>query len=107
MPLPPRNDFVAVEAPRSSPLEEFEALAATAREKWVKELPQRGLWGGNPVPRGEIRGSYRVIPAVRMDLPIPQGTIGSSIVTEGNGVIEDLRLRYSNGSVERIFTRSA
>jgi hypothetical protein len=107
MPLPPRNDFAVAEATRSSPLEEFEALKEAARERWVKELPNRGMWGGNAVPRGEIRGSYRIIPAVPMDLPIPQGTIGSSIVTEGNGVVEDLRLRYSNGTVERIFTRSS
>jgi hypothetical protein len=87
-------------------LEEFESLREESRARWVQDLPNRGLWGGNPVPRAEIRPSYRIMPESPMDKPICQGTFGSTISHDGPAVIEDLRVRDQRGVPERIFTRS-
>jgi hypothetical protein len=76
--------------------EEFESLEEEARASWIKLLP---------VPRGEVRGSYRLIPECPMDRPILQSILGSSISVEGPGLIEDLRKR-NRGIPERIFSKS-
>jgi hypothetical protein len=86
-------------------LEEFEQLREDARSRWVADLPNRGLWGGNGVPRGEIRPSYRKLDAADPHLPIPHSTMGSNIAFVGFGVVEDLR-HYVHGVPERIFTKS-
>jgi hypothetical protein len=88
-----------------TPEEEFESLHEEARARWIKLLPTAGLWGGNPVPRGEVRGSYRLLDVPSMDLPIIHGTLGSSQSLVGNALIEDLRKR-NRGTPERIFTKS-
>jgi hypothetical protein len=87
-------------------LSEFEALREEKRAEWVRALPTMGLWGGNPVPRGEIRPSYRRMPESPMDRPIMHGTFGSLQSLDGPGLIEDLRRRDARGIPERIFTRS-
>jgi hypothetical protein len=87
-------------------LEEFDAMREEQRIAWVRRLPTMGLWGGNPVPRGEIRPSYRLMPESPMDRPICHGTFGSVISTDSPGIIEDLRLRDARGIPERIFTKS-
>lgn len=89
-----------------SPEQEFEALREETRERWVRDLPNRGLWGGNPVPRAEIRPSYRVMPESPAHLPIINGTLGSFQSLHGPGLIEDLRQRDTRGIPERIFTKS-
>jgi hypothetical protein len=88
-----------------TPEEEFESLQEEARARWVRALPTAGLWGGNPVPRGEVRGSYRLLDVPSMDLPIIHGTLGSVQSLVGNALIEDLRKR-NRGIPERIFTKS-
>ena len=89
-----------------SPLEQFESLRADALERWVQDLPMMGLWGGNPVPRGEVRGSYRLMIESPPGMPIMHGTFGSLQSLDGPGLIEDLRHRI-RGMPERIFTKSS
>src|SRR5271154_2435281 len=86
--------------------DEMDALMEAKRAQWVKDLPTRGLWGSNPVPRGEVRGSYRIIPESPMHLPIVQGLPGSVTCLEGPGMVEDLRFRYPRGNPERIFSKA-
>jgi hypothetical protein len=102
LPLPPSNGVEFV-PPK---VDEFEAMSEAARVRFVQSLPTRGLWGGNSVPRGDIRGSYRGIPESPMDMPIIHGTWGSRQQSEGVGVVEDLRYRDSAGNPERIFPRT-
>lgn len=85
--------------------EEFDALQDEARARWVRELPSKGLWGNNPVPRGEVRGSYRLMVESPMNMPIMSGTFGSLQSLDGPGLIEDLRYRI-RGMPERIFSKS-
>jgi len=85
--------------------EEFEAMREEKKAEWVRRLPTMGLWGGNPVPRGEVRGSYRLMPESPMDMPIMSGTFGSLQSLDGPGLVEDLRYRRK-GVPERIFTKT-
>jgi len=89
-----------------NPEEEFESLRDEKLAVWVRSLPTADLWGGNPVPRGEVRGSYRLMEAPSMELPVIHGTLNSYQSLVGNALIEDLRKRDSRGIPERIFTKS-
>jgi hypothetical protein len=84
--------------------EEFEGLQQESQERYVRLLPTMGLWGGNPVPRGEVRGSYRIMIESPADMPIMHGTFGSLESLDGPGLIEDLRYRI-RGVPERIFSK--
>jgi hypothetical protein len=84
--------------------EEFEGLQQESQERYVRALPTMGLWGGNPVPRGEVRGSYRIMIESPMGMPIMHGTFGSLESLDGPGLIEDLRYRI-RGIPERIFSK--
>jgi hypothetical protein len=71
--------------------EEFDQLKEGSRLALIRTLPTMNLWGGNPVPRGDIRGSYRIAVESPMGHPI----------IECNSFVEDLRLR-NKGVPERI-----
>jgi len=86
--------------------EEFAALQQESQERYVRALPTMGLWGGNPVPRGEVRGSYRIMVESPTNMPIMHGTFGSLQSLDGPGLIEDLRRRDTRGIPERIFNKS-
>lgn len=91
--------------------EEFDALQAEKREMLLERWQDERRWGGNKVPRGEIRPSYRIAVEMPMDRPITQG-ITDNVVIQSYGppvarydrmsLVEDLRYRGKRGNPERI-----
>lgn len=90
--------------------EDFEELRQESKMRMLRYWQETRRWGGNHVPRGEIRPSYRIAVEVPMDRPIIQKD--ADVVLQSGGpaqsrwkhesLVEDLRYRGKRGAPERI-----
>ena len=92
--------------------EEFDSQRSDKRSQLLSRWQDAKRWGGNAVPRAEIRPSYRIAIEQPLGMPISSKEADTVIQSYGPDVsrgtyeslIEDLRYRGKGGSPESILT---